>query len=242
MRNELLLIAELIIVYGGVLLWYVLFGVKGLHCFTVLATIAANIEVMILIRAFGMEQTLGNILFASTFLVTDILSELAGKKEAGRAVNIGILTSVSFLVIAQLWLLYQPSENDVVYSGFGLVFSNTPRVMLVSLIVYVIVQKFDVWMYHTWWNLTTKKFGDSKRFLWLRNNGSTLLSQLLNTVLFTLGAFVGIYDLPTMIDIMLVSYLIFIITSLADTPIIYLARYIKNRRDLRAASSAVIEQ
>lgn len=68
----------------------------------------ANIEVLILVHAFGMEQTLGNILFASTFLVTDILSELAGKKEADKAVNIGILTSVSFMILAQLWLLYQP--------------------------------------------------------------------------------------------------------------------------------------
>ena len=242
MRNELLLILELIVVYGGVLLWYVLFGVKGMHCFTVLATIAANIEVLILVRAFGMEQTLGNILFASTFVVTDILSELAGKKEANRAVNIGILTSVSFLVLAQLWLLYRPSENDVVYSGIKLVFSNTPRVMLVSLAVYVIVQKFDVWMYHTWWSFTTRKFGDRRRFLWLRNNVSTLLSQLLNTVLFTFGAFTGIYDMSTMLDIMLVSYLIFIVTSLADTPIVYLARYIKERRDLRAAGSVTAEQ
>lgn len=242
MRNELLLVVELIVVYGGVLLWYVLFGVKGMQCFTVLATIAANIEVLILVHAFGMEQTLGNILFASTFLVTDILSELAGKKEADKAVNIGILTSVSFMILAQLWLLYQPSENDIVFGGIKLVFSNTPRLMLVSLIVYVIVQKFDVWMYHTWWKFTTQKYGDSKRFLWLRNNVSTLLSQLLNTVLFTFGAFTGIYDMPTMLDIMLVSYLIFIVTSLADTPVVYLARYIKERRDLRAVSSKVTKQ
>lgn len=111
--------------------------------------------------------------------------------------------------------------------------------MLVSLIVYVIVQKFDVWMYHTWWKFTTQKYGDSKRFLWLRNNVSTLLSQLLNTVLFTFGAFTGIYDMPTMLDIMLVSYLIFIVTSLADTPVVYLARYIKERREKKSMLSVI---
>ena len=238
MRNELLLIANLILIYGGTLLWYILFDVKGLYCWTVLATIAANIEVMILINAFGMEQTLGNILFASTFLVTDILSEIAGKKEANRAVNIGILTSVSFIVISQGWLLYQPSENDLVFAGIQTVFSNTPRIMLAGLIVYAIVQRFDVWMYHVWWRLTASRCGDSRRFLWLRNNGSTLISQLLNTVLFTLGAFGGTYDWKTTVDIVLVSYVIFIVTSLADTPIVYLARYIKEKREQKQTAAS----
>ena len=60
----------------------------GMMAFTVFATIAANIEVMILVDAFGMEMTLGNILFATTFLVTDILSEVAGKG-AGAACGLG---------------------------------------------------------------------------------------------------------------------------------------------------------
>ena len=82
MHNEILLIGSLILLFGGVLLFYYLFGTTGLYCWTVFATIAANIEVLILVEAFGMEQTLGNVMFASTFLVTDILSEVAGKKEA----------------------------------------------------------------------------------------------------------------------------------------------------------------
>ena len=76
MRNEILLIASLFVIYGMVLLWYCLFGKKGLYCWTVLATIAANIEVMILVDAFGMEQTLGNILFASTFLLAFIIYQV----------------------------------------------------------------------------------------------------------------------------------------------------------------------
>lgn len=230
MINELLLIASIVILYGGVLVWYLLFGVKGLYGWTVLATIAANIEVLILVEAFGVEQTLGNVLFASTFLVTDILSEISGKKEANRAVNIGIATSVSFIVISQMWLLYRPSENDFVFEGIRLVFSNTPRVMLAGLVVYAVVQKFDVWMYHVWWKLTEKRCGDSRKFLWLRNNGSTLISQLLNTVLFNLGAFAGVYDGKTLVSIMLTGYLVFIVTSLADTPFVYLARKIHDAK------------
>lgn len=84
MRNELLLLASLILAYGGTLIWLRLFGKSGLYGWTVIATIAANIEVLLLIDAFGMEQTLGNVLFASTFLATDILSECYGKKAAQR--------------------------------------------------------------------------------------------------------------------------------------------------------------
>ena len=80
MRNELLILLSLVVLYGSVLLWMKLFGKQGLYGWTVIATIAANIEVLILVDAFGMEQTLGNVLFASTFLVTDILSESYGKK------------------------------------------------------------------------------------------------------------------------------------------------------------------
>lgn len=236
MRNEILLIASLILIYGMVLLWYCLFGKKGLYCWTVLATIAANIEVMILISAFGMEQTLGNILFASTFLTTDILSEIEGKKSANTAVNVGILTSLCFIAISQSWLWYLPHANDLVFDGIKTVFSNTPRIMLAGLVVYAIVQKFDVWMYHVWWKITEKRCGDSKRFLWFRNNVSTLLSQFLNAVLFTIGAFGGVYDIKTLVHIIAVSYLIFIVTSLADTPIVYLARYISEKRKMKKAA------
>ena len=82
MRNEILLIASLIITFSTVIGLYKIFKEQGLYLWTIVATIAANIEVMIVVNAFGMEMTLGNILFASTFLVTDILSELYGKKAA----------------------------------------------------------------------------------------------------------------------------------------------------------------
>lgn len=225
--NELLLIGSLVILYGGELLWYRLFGRVGLYCFTVFATIGANIEALILIDAFSMEMTLGNVLFATTFLATDILSENEGKEAAKQAVNVGIATNILFIVVSQSWLMYQVSPNDWVIGAIETVFSNTPRMMISSLVVYAIAQRFDVWLYHRWWELTKKRFGDSQRFLWLRNNGSTLVSQMVNSVLFTCFAFWGTYTVGTLISIILSSYVIFIVTSLADTPAIYLARKFK---------------
>lgn len=224
MVNELLLIGSIFIIYGSVLLMYKLFALEGLYCFSVLATIAANIEVLIVVNAFGMEMTLGNVLFASTFLVTDVISEVYGKEKATKAVNIGIGASFLFMILSQWWLLYTPSDSDFVMESMTTIFSNTPRLMIVSTVVYAICQRFDVWAYHKWWNFTTKKCGDSKKYLWVRNNASTLVSQFLNTLLYTFGAFYGIHDFNTLINIVISSYVIFIVTSLADTPVVYIAR------------------
>lgn len=229
MSNELLLVINLVIMYTAILFFYKFFGASGLICWTVFATIAANIEVMILITAFGYEQTLGNILFATTFIVTDILSEVYGKKKAQQAVNIGIMVSAMFIITSQLWLLYTPSADDRLFAQMQAVFSNTPRIMFAGILVYALVQKFDVWLYHKLWDRTTKHSGERHSFLWLRNNGSTLISQLLNTLLFTFAAFWGVYDLPILKDIIITSYTIFVVTSILDTPVVYIARSMKVR-------------
>ena len=229
MPNEILIILSFVIIYGSVILFYRLFGKGGLLAFNVLATLIANIEVLLLVHAFGLEMTLGNVLFASTFLVTDILSENHGKKIANRAVLISTLCSVIFRAISQMLLLYTPSENDWVSEAFKTIFSNTPRIICASLGVYMIAQLADVWLYHKWWDWCNKRFGDSKKGLWIRNNGSTMISQLLNTLLYTAFAFYGTYSFSTLVSIFLSSYAIFFITSLLDTPFVYWARQIHER-------------
>lgn len=224
MSNEWILLLALAGVYGSVLIWLRLFGTQGLLPLTALATVAANIEVLILIRAFGMEQTLGNILFASTFLITDILSETAGKPMAKKAANVGIATSVTFILISQSWMLYTPASGDVFAGLIREVFSTTPRLMLSSLVVYALCQRFDVFLYHKIWGVTKRRCGDPDRFLWLRNNLATLVSQLINSFLFNFAAFWGIYPVKTLVSISLAGFVIFIFTSLADTPFVYLAR------------------
>lgn len=232
-NNEILLIFSIFFTYGLVLLWFYIFGEKGLICFTVFATITANIEVILVIDAFNLEQTLGNILFASTFLVTDILSEIYGKKSSKKAVYVGLITSVSFIILSKTWLLYSPKFYDEIFESFGTLFSHTPRIMIASISVYAISQIFDVYIYHKFWEFTKKLSGNSQKFLWVRNNFSTLISQILNSFLFTVFAFYGIYDFDTLKNIFISSYVIFIITSLADTPVIYLARYIHKKRKVK---------
>ena len=215
--NELLLLGQIVLFYGMVVLAYRLFGEKGLFCWTVMATILANIEVLIQIRAFGMDMTLGNILFASTFLVTDVLSETEGKKNAKKAVWAGIAASIAFIFISQSWLLFTPNKYDFAMPSFQAIFSNTPRLIIASFLVYAIVQQFDVWAYHN-------------KFLWLRNNGSTLISQFLNAVLYTVFAFYGMMPTESLPGLVWASYVIFIFTSLLDTPAVYICRWMKEKK------------
>lgn len=223
--NELLIIATLLLTFGSVLLWYRMFGDYGMLGLTVFITIAANIEVVILVNAFGIEMTLGNMLFAGTFLATDILSEVHGREAAGRCVKVGILASVSMIVLTNIWMLYTPSPNDFVHPAIVSVFSNTPRVLIASLVVYAICQVVDVKLYHLIWRLT----GGGEKKMWLRNNGATIISQALNAVLFNFAAFYGTVDMSTMWSIIGASFGIFLATSLCDTPVLYLARKIAKR-------------
>ena len=232
--NELLLIGSVVLIYGLVLLAYRLFGKSGLYAVTVIVTILANVEVLMLVRAFGMEQTLGNVMFAATYLATDILSENEGKKSAARAVWIGVFTSAAMLLLTQYWFLYAPADSDWARGSIEAIFSTTPRLLLASFIGYAVSQRFDVWLYHRWWDFTSKKTGNGRAFLWLRNNGSTLISQAINTVLFTTIAFAGWYDTSTLWAVMLSSYVIYVFTSLLDTPVVYLARRLKEKGKIPA--------
>ena len=229
MPNEVLFFLSIILYFGGVLLFRYLFGLKGLYVWTAIAAISANIEVMILINAFHMDQTLGNVMFASSFLVTDIISENYGKKEANTAVSIGIFTSLMFIFISKMWLIFTPAPADWAMPHIKAIFSNTPRITCVSFLVYAISQRFDVWAYHKWWNYTEKKFKNKDKYLWLRNNGSTLVSQLINTILFTFFAFYKVFPNEALIEVFESTYIIYIVTSLLDTPAVYLARKIKPR-------------
>ena len=230
--NELLLILTLLVSFGGTLLFLKVFGKGGLFAWIGIATVFANIEVTIVVRAFGMDQTLGNTLFAATFLATDILSEVYGKKEASKGVLAGIFTSLTFILLSFFWVHYTPAESDWASEFVRGLFTNTPRMLLSSLIAYAISEWIDVFLYHAWWNLTEKKTGSHTKMLWFRNNFSTLISQFVNIVIFNFGAFLGIYELKELVSITGACYVIYIITSLLDTPFVYLARKIAAKQDM----------
>lgn len=232
--NELLIVITLLISFGGTLAFLKVFGKGGLFAWIGICTVLANIEVTILVNAFGMEQTLGNTLFAATFLATDILSEVFGKKDAQKGVLAGIFTSLSFIMLSFMWVHYIPAEGDWASPFVHGLFTNTPRMLISSLVAYVVSESIDVSLYHAWWNLTQKKTGSRSKMLWFRNNFSTLISQFVNIVIFNFGAFSGIYTFRQLVAITASCYVIYIVTSLMDTPFVYLARKIADTSEQRA--------
>ncbi len=227
MMNNIYFVIGLLFYLVSVLVLYKLYGKNGLYIFTVFSTILANIQVCKCIDLFGLSTTAGNTLYAATFLVTDILSEKYGKKDAQKAVKYGLTITLLWIMGTQLTLHLIPNANDYVNPSLEVVFGIVPRIAIASLIGYVCSQSIDVFLYHFIW----KKTGDNQGKLWLRNNGSTLLSQAVDTIIFTTLAFWGTYPTNVFISILVTTYLFKAIVAVCDTPFIYLARKIKPLED-----------
>ena len=222
MPNELIFIVTVLIYLGSVLGLYQLFGKNGLYAFAIFGTLLGNIAVCKNVDIFGVSTTAGNVLYAATFLVTDILSEKYGKKEASKAVLYSFSIMLLWLLGTQLILWFTPNENDYINESLKVVFGLVPRITIASLAGFIVSQNLDVFLYHLIWSKT----GGSKAKLWLRNNGSTLTSQLIDTVIFTTLAFWGVYPTNVFLSILITTYVFKAAVALMDTPFIYLSRRI----------------
>lgn len=218
--NELIFVGSALVYLGSVLLLYKLFGRNGLYAFSVFSTLLGNIAVCKSIDLFGFASTAGNVLYAATFLVTDILSEKYGRKTASRAVFYSFSTMLLWLIGTQLILAFTPNANDYIQESLSVVFGLVPRITVASLLGYVCSQNLDVFLYHLIW----KRTGDSAGKLWVRNNLSTLTSQAVDTVLFVFVAFWGVYPKNVFISILVTTYLFKAVVALIDTPFMYIAR------------------
>lgn len=227
MTNSILFLVSIVFYLFAVIICYKLFGKTGLYVFTAISAILANIQVCKNVDIFGLSTTVGNVLYAASFLVTDILSENYGKKAAQKAVYIGIFTTVIFLIGTQGLLRFVPNENDIMNGPMTELFGFVPRVATGSIIGYICSQSIDVALYHFIW----KKTGDGKKMLWLRNCGSTLTSQAVDTVVFTFIAFWGVYEKSVFVSILLTTYFFKAVVAFCDTPFVYLARKLKVKEE-----------
>ncbi len=221
MSNELLFFTSIIVYFLLMLSCYKLFGKIGLYIWIAIGMIYSNIEVLLMVDMFGQEATLGNVIYGTTFLATDILNENHGRDEANKTVIIGFFSVLSIIILSQITLLFTPNINDFAMDSIGTIFGLSPRIALASIITYFMSQLFDIWIYQ----IIKSKTGE--KYLWLRNNGSTLVSQFIDTVVFTLIAFVGIFENEIVFAMILPTYLIKLLVSLLDTPFMYIAKNMK---------------
>ena len=220
--NELLWAAMLLLNFAAIILAYKIFGRTGLYVWIAIAGIVANLQVSKTIEVFGLTATLGNIVYAGSFLATAILNEHRGVRSARKGVWVGFFAVVSLTVLMQIALLFEPASSDVMQPHLLVVFGVLPRITAASLIAYLVSQQHDVWAYQFW----------KERFpgpLWIRNNLSTIVSQLIDSLVFTLVAFVGVFPWGVLVEIVITTYVLKAVVAILDTPFLYLAGAVRTR-------------
>jgi len=225
MDNVTLWLLFMVVDLSAVLIAYKLFGKVGLYGVICMSIIVANIQVLKLVDMFGLTVTLGNILYGSIFFATDMLSEFHGKKAATKGVWLGFFVLLLTTVYMQIAMLFKPNVEDFIQPHLQAIFTIFPRVVLGSLVAYVISQHHDVWAFDFW----KQKF--KGKYLWLRNNASTLVSQLIDSIIFCFIAFLGVFSMEVFWQILFTTYLFKVIVAIVDTPFIYYAKLVLGKRE-----------
>lgn len=215
--NIVLGIISIIFVYTSTILMDKFLKKEGLIVWITFATITANILVCKNIDIFNLTVSLGNIMFASNFLATDILSEKYLKDYAYKAVIIGLVMNLLFTFFMQIALLYIPSSTDISNESMKTLFNLNLRVSLSSSLLYFLSNYLDIYLF----NKLKEKYPNK---LWLRNNVSTIISNCLENYLFVTLSFIGIYDINTIISIATSTSIIEIFLAILDTPFLYLSK------------------
>ena len=235
-NQEALWVTTLFIDLGCTVLLYRFFGKAGLQIAIATAIILANLQGPKLTELFGLQTSLGVIFYSSIFFATDVLSENYGREEANKAVRMGFVVSVIILLMMSLALMYQPSTRPEtaafsadIHNAFQTIVNFTPRFIFGSLLAYYISQSFDVWAFHKIKSITGEKW------LWLRNNLSTMSSQIVDTVIYSLVAWWGIVSLREALLLGAAKYVFKIAIAAIDTVFIYWAKATYKKRTAELA-------
>ena len=220
MPNEAIWLLFILFDLGAALIAIRLYGKLALYAIIIVNMIVCNIQVLKLVDFFGLTMTLGNIAYCSAFMATDLLVECYGKVEARNAINLSLFALVFTTIALQLTLHYTPSQHDIHHSAMAQLFQCIPRIAVASLVAYWVAQYHDVWAFN-WWKERT-----GGRHLWLRNNASTMVSQAIDTAVFTIIAFYGVYEWPIVWSLFYTTVLIKWVIAVLNTPAVYLGRWL----------------
>lgn len=187
------------------------------------------------ITIFGIPVTLPGaaVCYAITFLCTDVIGELWGKKEANRTVVLGFICQVLASLLI-LFTQYMPAADPDMQKSYVALLGQNWIFVIGSLVAYFISQSWDVWFFHKIRDKYIKKHGSTKGGRWLWNNGSTMTSQIFDTIIF-IGISFGIgfgwfWDKamwPVLGAMMIGQYVFKFILACLDTPLFYLLTHKK---------------
>lgn len=218
--NTVLFFAETIFTFSLVLVFLKLFNKNGLYVWMAIATCFAQIGTAKTVALFGTSCTAGCILFASTYLVTDILNEVYSEKEAKKAVYIGFSSVLAFITSMAFINYLKPAESDIASSAISTLFGIVPRISAASIFMYFVSNLLDVKLFNV-----IKRFTGEKH-LWLRNNVATIVCNGGENFLFLLLAFAGQMPVNMIFSIAVSATVVETIVAVCDTPFLYLAKRI----------------
>jgi len=200
-------------------LMYRCFGKQGLIAWVAIGTIIANIQVIKTVDIFGISATLGNVMFASIYLATDILNDIYGRKVAKRAVWLGFSSTLVMIIVMQMSLHFIPAPEDISQKALSTIFDLVPRIALGSIIAYIIGQHVDVFIF----SMIKKVFQSDKTFI-IRAYGSTVLSSIIDTALFVTIAFIGTLPASVVFEIFITTYVLKLVSTIFNVPFGYIAK------------------
>ncbi|MCM3072038.1 queuosine precursor transporter [Staphylococcus equorum] len=219
MFNEVFGVLTFLITFLLLVAMYRFFGKQGLIAWIAIGTIIANIQVIKTVDIFTISATLGNVMFASIYLATDILNEIYGRKIAKRAVWLGFSSTLVMIIVMQLSLHFIPSPVDTTQGALDTIFNLVPRIALGSVIAYIIGQHLDVLLF----SLLKNVFSSDSTFI-IRAYGSTIISNIIDTALFVAIAFLGTMPNEAVFEIFITTYLLKIISTIFNVPFGYWAK------------------
>ncbi|MGQ9484183.1 MAG: queuosine precursor transporter [Desulfosoma sp.] len=174
--------------------------------------VIASVLASKIITVFGLVVPAGVLAYCVTFVVTDVISELWGREKANSVVLGGFVALVFSLLLVRLAVVWTPAPFWPHDPAFRTVLDSTSRIIVASFCAYLLSQYHDVWAFHLLRQLTGGKH------LWLRNNLSTAVSQLIDTVVFITIAF---YRVMPIAPLILGQWVIKLVIAILDTPVVY---------------------
>lgn len=210
--NEYLFLAQVIIISATNLI-ALRFGKEALITLLCLQALLANIFVTKQTLLFGLCVTCTDAFIIGCDLSLNLLQEYSGRKVAKKAIWISFASMLFYLVISQIHLLYLPAPIDTMHGYFQMICGFAPRIVVASLAAYLTAIKVEYYLYQRLMTLF-----DGKHVI-LRNYLSIAVSQLVDTILFSVLGLYGLVD--NIAHIMILSYIIKLSTIFLATPLVF---------------------
>ena len=194
----------------------------AINAIFIMSLLVANVVAGKVVDLFGFIVPAAVVAYGITFLCTDVINEIWGKEEAKKTVKLGFKIQVASMVLILLAIWLPPAIFAVDFNiSFKTVLGQNVRVVFASLTAYTISQAHDVISFNFWRNKTKGKHK------WLRNNLSTMTSQIIDTAIFITIAFWGL--VPNLLWMIFSQYVVKAVIALIDTPFFYLLTRTKKK-------------